>query len=141
MLIGQLAKMANLSKDGIRHYEEMGLIVSTPRMAGQRIYRDYDLAVLERIEQIRQMQQLGFSLKEMGPILRAYRELGPFPKETVITFLEQRLLVIREKMDELRRVESYISKKLEGYRADMVATCGDGEVSASKRRQRPTQPS
>jgi DNA-binding transcriptional MerR regulator len=136
MLIGQLAKMANLSKDGIRHYEEMGLIVSTPRMAGQRVYRDYDLAVLERIEQIRQMQQLGFSLKEMGPILRAYEEFGPFPTETVVAFLEERLKVIRKRMDELQGVEAYISKKLAGYRADLTAGCGTGTVVNSGRRRR-----
>jgi hypothetical protein len=31
------------------------------------VYRDYDISVLERVEQIRQMQQLGFELKEMKP--------------------------------------------------------------------------
>ena len=31
MLIGELAKVSGLSKDGIRHYEAMGLIASAPR--------------------------------------------------------------------------------------------------------------
>jgi len=141
MLIGQLSKMANLSKDGIRHYEEMGLIASTPRTAGQRIYRDYDVAVLERIEQIRQMRQLGFSLKEVEPILRAYEEFGPFPKKTVVAFLEQRLAVIRNKIDELRGIEAYINKKLDGYRADLAPACADGKAAFTRRRQHATRPS
>ena len=127
MLIGEVAKLANLSKDGIRHYEHLGLIVSSPRQAGRRIYRDYDFSVLEKIENIRQMQQLGFSLKEMGPVFEAYEAAKPVPKQTVIAFLDERLAVIRGKMDDLRRVEAYICKKLDTYRADLEPECGQGK--------------
>ncbi len=54
MLISEVAKLANMSKDGIRHYEEMGLITSTPRAAGGRVYREYDHTVLEQIDKVRQ---------------------------------------------------------------------------------------
>ena len=50
MLISEVAKLANMSKDGIRHYEEMGLITSTPRAAGGRVYREYDLSVIDQID-------------------------------------------------------------------------------------------
>ncbi|WP_210253203.1 MerR family transcriptional regulator [Beijerinckia sp. L45] len=40
MLINDVARMAGMSKDGIRHYEEMGLISSSARQAGSRVYRD-----------------------------------------------------------------------------------------------------
>lgn len=73
MLIHEIARMAGMSKDGIRHYEEMGLIASSPRQAGSRTYRDYDASVLRTIEHVRQAQRLGFSLAEIGPILDAYR--------------------------------------------------------------------
>ncbi|WP_366927440.1 MerR family transcriptional regulator [Martelella sp.] len=49
MLIGDLARLSGLSKDGIRHYEEMGIVRSLPRQAGSRVYRDYDPANLDRI--------------------------------------------------------------------------------------------
>lgn len=118
MLISEVAKLANMSKDGIRHYEEMGLIKSTPRAAGQRVYRDYDLSVLKTIENIHQMQQLGFALKEIGPIFESYAAAAPVPKATMVEFLEQRLVVIREKIASLQTVETFICDKLNRYRSE-----------------------
>jgi hypothetical protein len=39
VLINEIAKMAGLSKDGICHYEELGLITSVPRRVGSKTYR------------------------------------------------------------------------------------------------------
>lgn len=120
MLIGEIARMANLSKDGVRHYEQLGLIASTPRAAGGRVYRDYDISVLAIIEQVRQAQQLGFPLKEIGPLLKAHAE-APRSKEETIDFLEARLVVIREKLAAIQAVEDFICAKLERYRAEVAA--------------------
>lgn len=114
MLINEIAKLAGLSKDGIRHYEEIGLITSTPREAGSKIYREYDASVLDTIEKIRGAQRLGFSLKEIGPLLKIYAE-NPPSKERAVKFLTARLAVIREKIASLREVEDYICGKLENY--------------------------
>lgn len=114
MLINEVARMAGMSKDGIRHYEEMGLIASTPKRAGSRLYRDYDASVLATIEHVRQAQRLGFSLAEIGPLLKAYRSSEPAPEKTV-EFLEDRLAVIRARQAELREVEEFIVAKIEKY--------------------------
>ncbi|EIM30190.1 MerR family transcriptional regulator [Microvirga lotononidis] len=116
MLIKEVAKMAGMSKDGIRHYEEMGLIASSPRQAGSRVYRDYDPAVLETIEHVRQAQRLGFSLTEIAPLLKAYASARPSRSET-IEFLEARLVVICEKQAALRDIEDFICEKLQRYRS------------------------
>jgi DNA-binding transcriptional MerR regulator len=97
MLINEVARIAGMSKDGVRHYEEMGLIGSRPRRAGSRTYRDYD-----------------------GPLLKAYGTANLTAEETV-AFLEQRLSAIREKQAELRQVEDFICSKLDRYR-HMVPT-------------------
>jgi MerR family copper efflux transcriptional regulator len=107
MLIGEIARITGLSKDGIRHYEEMGLIASRPRPAGGRTYRAYDPSVIGTIEKVRQAQRLGFSLKEIGPILKAYAENPPSQEQTV-RFLKDRLTLIRGRIAELRDVESFI---------------------------------
>jgi DNA-binding transcriptional MerR regulator len=83
MLIGKLAEITGLSKDGIRHYEQLGLIASSPRQAGSRCYRDYDESMAETIENVRLAQQLGFSLREIVPLLKAYRETPPTRAEAV----------------------------------------------------------
>ncbi len=114
MLINEIAKLAGLSKDGIRHYEDMGLITSTPRKAGSRTYREYDASALDTIENIRVAQYLGLSLKEIGPLLKAYAE-GPPSEEQAVAFLEARLAAIREKIAALREVEDFICRKLDAY--------------------------
>lgn len=125
MLINEVARLAGMSKDGIRHYEEMGLICSSPRQAGSRIYRDYDASVLETIEHVRQAQRLGFSLAEIAPLLKAYRSAEPTPEQT-IEFLDARLKVIRNKIAELREVEAFIQAKLATYR-EISAQPEDGK--------------
>lgn len=110
--------MAGLSKDGIRHYEELGLIKSVPRQAGSRTYRDYAPSVLDDIEQIRGAQHfLGLSLKEIGPLLKAIADRPPTREQTV-EFLEQRLVLIREKIASLREVEDHLSEKVARYKSE-----------------------
>ena len=116
MLIGELSRISGLSKDGIRHYEQAGIIRSTARQAGSRTYRDYDAGAVKRIEQVRQAQQLGLSLKEIGPLLDVYAERGATTAET-ITFLEERLAIVRAKLEELRGIEDFIATKLQRYRS------------------------
>jgi len=115
MLIGELSRITGMSKDGIRHYEETGLIRSSERRAGSRVYRDYDAVAIKRIEQVRQAQQLGLTLKEIGPILDAYADREVTVPETIV-FLEERLDIVRGKLAELRKIEAFICQKLAHYR-------------------------
>lgn len=69
MLIGEVARRAGLSKDSIRHYEDLGLIHSTPRQAGSRTYRDYDDSTLGRLSLVALAKRLGFSLREVAEYL------------------------------------------------------------------------
>ncbi|MBO1359011.1 MerR family transcriptional regulator [Acetobacter sacchari] len=120
MLISEVARIAGLSKDGVRHYEEMGLIASTERRAGSRVYREYDPAVLTTIEKVRQAQRLGFSLKEIGPLLKAHGAANLTPEQTVV-FLEERLDVIRGKLKVLHEVEAFIKTKLDHYKKEKLS--------------------
>jgi MerR family copper efflux transcriptional regulator len=115
MLIGELAKLTGMSKDGIRHYEQLGLLASVPREAGNRTYRDYDASALELVERVRQAQRLGLSLAEIAPLLDAYGKRTPSKEET-IHFLQDRLNAVRAKIEALRDVEVYIVTKLKRYR-------------------------
>jgi MerR family transcriptional regulator, copper efflux regulator len=115
VLINQLAKVAGLSKDGIRHYEEIGLITSSPRRAGSRVYRDYDPSALKIIEHVRQAQRLGLTLREIRDLLETYGAQPPSKKQT-IAFLEERLVAVLEQRNSLRDVERFIRKKLKCYR-------------------------
>lgn len=135
MLINEIAKMAGLSKDGIRHYEELGLITSTPRQAGSRTYREYDLSVVKTIENIRALQRLGLSLNEIGPLFKI--SAAGYTKKQLMGFLEERLKVIRGKIAELREIEEYISGKLKHYREEDKLS--KGRKVAKKRKANATR--
>lgn len=71
------------------------------------------------IEMVHQAKQLGFSLKEIGPLLKAYAD-REFTGLEIAGFLEERLKVIREKIDKLREVEDFILRKLSHYKEDSL---------------------
>lgn len=62
--IGELAERAHVSIDAIRYYERRGLLPRAPRTAGG--YRLFPASMVERLRFIKQAQELGFSLDEIG---------------------------------------------------------------------------
>jgi MerR family transcriptional regulator, copper efflux regulator len=123
LLIHEIARITGMSRDGVRHYEELGLIHSTPRQAGSRIYRDYDAAVLETIERVHQAQRLGFTLKEIVPLLRAYGN-AKLSLDDTVDFLRERLTVVHEKQAALAEAERFIRQKIDRYEKALRAGNG-----------------
>src|SRR6058998_3605207 len=71
LLIGEVAKRAGVSAPTVRYYEEVGLLTRAPRSsAGYRRYAD---GTIEELRFIRKAQALGFSLEEIGEILKLSR--------------------------------------------------------------------
>ena len=68
MLIGDLAKRSDVTPATIRYYEEIGLLTAPPR--SERGYRRYSTATLKELEFIKKGQGLGFSLEDIGEILK-----------------------------------------------------------------------
>jgi len=68
MQIGDVAEHTGLSLRTIRYYEEAGLVVpSTRTVGGFRLYTTEDD---ERLQLIKRMKPLGFTLEEMRDLLR-----------------------------------------------------------------------
>ncbi|MGY2082882.1 MerR family transcriptional regulator [Blastococcus sp. SYSU DS0539] len=73
MQIGQVAERTGLSLRTIRFYEENGLVVPTARSEGGfRLYSEADVA---RLEVVKRMKPLGFSLEEMQELLALLHDL------------------------------------------------------------------
>jgi DNA-binding transcriptional MerR regulator len=71
--IGHVAERTGLSLRTIRFYEENGLVVPTARSdGGFRLYSDADVA---RLEVVKRMKPLGFSLEEMQQLLDLLADL------------------------------------------------------------------
>lgn len=72
MRIGAAAERLGVTPRTIKYYEERGLL--TPSRSGWN-YRDYDAEDLERVERIRNMQQLGYSLAAIREFLKYRRQV------------------------------------------------------------------
>ncbi|MEJ6488868.1 MerR family transcriptional regulator [Leucobacter sp. USCH14] len=69
MHIGELAERTGLSIRTLRHYDQIGLLAPTGRSEGGfRLYTESDY---DRLMLIRRMKPLGYSLDQMGDLLRA----------------------------------------------------------------------
>jgi MerR family copper efflux transcriptional regulator len=67
MQIGEVAAQTGLSLRTIRYYEEMGLVVPSARTTGGfRLYTDSDVA---RLQVVKRMKPLDFSLEEMKDLM------------------------------------------------------------------------
>ncbi|MGA9889213.1 MAG: heavy metal-responsive transcriptional regulator [Candidatus Acidiferrales bacterium] len=102
MHIGGVAKKIGLTPDAIRFYERNVLLPRPPRTAGG--FRQYAETDLETLGFIRRAQSLGFTLKEVRELLEL-RQRRLQPCAPVRRRLEQKLLHVREKLVDLRKLE------------------------------------
>jgi Hg(II)-responsive transcriptional regulator len=74
MTIARAARAAGVGVETIRFYERRGLIAQ-PRKPTDG-FREYDSDIVARIRFIRQAQELGFSLREIGELLSLRADPG-----------------------------------------------------------------
>lgn len=96
--IGKLAQQVGVNAKTIRYYEQIGL-VSAPARTGSG-YRLYHPADADRLRFIKRVQQLGFTLGEIGEVL-ALRDRGEAPCPYVAERLERRAREIDRAIAEL----------------------------------------
>jgi MerR family copper efflux transcriptional regulator len=65
--IGEVARRAEVGVETIRYYEREGLLSEPERRPSG--YRQYDEAVIARLQFIRRAKELGFTLAEIGELL------------------------------------------------------------------------
>lgn len=105
--IGVLAERVGVNPKTIRYYEEVGLLPAPERSAsGYRLYRSADA---DRLRFIKGVQQLGFSLGEIGEIL-ALRDRGEAPCRYVADRLESRWREIDRQVAELERLKRELER-------------------------------
>lgn len=103
--IGKLARAANVSIDTVRFYEKSGLLSpATRRPSGFREYSDLDL---RQLVFIRRARRLGFSVDEIGELLRLNDESGFARISTVIA---HKRAVVDARIDELRQLREVLDE-------------------------------
>ena len=69
MLIGELSKKTQLSRDTIRFYEKKGLITAGKSISKYNNYKNYTDENLQQLMLIKRGKKFGFTLNEMAEIL------------------------------------------------------------------------
>jgi MerR family mercuric resistance operon transcriptional regulator/MerR family gold-responsive transcriptional activator of gol and ges genes len=113
LLIGQLAKQADVKADTVRFYERALLLPRPERTAAG--YRVYDEEALRRLRFIKQAQSLGFTLDEIRRIL-SLRGQGRETCRCVIAIAEATLTETEEKLRELQNFHDALKKTLARWR-------------------------
>src|ERR1700683_928164 len=104
---GELARLAGVSTDTLRHYERLGLLPRPRRTAGN--YRDYSSSTLGRVDLIQRALNIGFSLRELNPIL-ALRDQGGAPCQKVRQALQSKIQLVGEQITNLKAMRRELKR-------------------------------
>lgn len=113
MRIGKLASELGLTSQAVRFYERAGLLKEPSRTESG--YRQYGPDDLKRLRFIRQAKQLGFTLTEIGSMLRMH-DAGQAPCSEVIAIAERHLNEVEAEIQRLQRFRRQLSGALSDWR-------------------------
>jgi len=107
LTIGRLASAAAVGIDTVRYYQQRALL---PVPEGHGGIRRYPAALVDRIRFIKRAQELGFSLDEVGELLRL--EDGG-NRRSIRRVAAERLAQIDRKLEDLGRMRGLLGQLLD----------------------------
>lgn len=111
---GELARVAGVSPDTLRHYERKGLL-ERPRRSGNG-YREYPASALDRVHLVRRALGVGFTLDELARIL-VVRDRGGAPCQQVRALAGKKLAEVETRLAELTALRGELQGLLKGWDA------------------------
>lgn len=114
---GELAELAGVSRDTLRHYERKGVLLRPLR--GHNGYRQYPREALQRVQLIRRALSVGFTLDELAKVLKV-RDAGGAPCEEVRRVAAQKLLAVQDQLRELTRLRDDLQDTLRDWDARLA---------------------
>ncbi|MFC4258865.1 MerR family transcriptional regulator [Marinobacter lacisalsi] len=118
MHIAELEQRTGVSRHTLRYYEKAGLLVEVRRHANN--YRDYPEQAVDRVNMVRQLKHLGFSLNEIRDLLNAVRNNRIDCAQGAALMAEKRALVAA-RISELQNVEVMLKQEQERLEASAEA--------------------
>ena len=96
----QLARLAGVSPDTLRHYEAKGLLPAARRSPNG--YREYPPEACTRVRLVRRAVALGFTLDELATIVKV-RDRGGAPCSRVRALAGEKLVLLEGRLEELQK--------------------------------------
>ena len=127
---GEVARLAGVSTDTLRHYERVGVLARPLRSGGG--YRQYPVEAVDRVRLVRRSLAVGFTLAELARVLNV-RDKGGAPCRQVRALAESKLALVERQLRDLTDTRDYIRTLLtdwdrrlaqtpEGARAGLLET-------------------
>jgi len=116
---GELAKLAGISADTLRHYERVG-VLARPRR-GANNYRLYPRSALDRVRVVRHALSVGFSLAELAKVFRV-RDQGGAPCRQVKALLEEKLGSLSREIENLQTLRTQLRTLLSDWHKRLEET-------------------
>jgi DNA-binding transcriptional MerR regulator len=101
MRIGETARRAGVNPETIRYYERRGLLPEPDRTVGGQ--REYTGDTVRFVSAVKEAQSLGFSLREIGDVVRAARRDPSGAPEAIRRRLEDKLADVDAEIADLHR--------------------------------------
>lgn len=111
---GELARLAGVSTDTLRHYERKGLLTRPRRSANG--YREYPASDLDRVRLVRGALGIGFTLDELARIL-SVRDRGGAPCHEVRALAGTKLTEVENQLGELTALRDELRRLLKDWDA------------------------
>ncbi|PLR83995.1 MULTISPECIES: mercury resistance transcriptional regulator MerR1 [Bacillus] len=105
LLIGELAKKCDVNKETIRYYERIGLIPEPERTDSG--YRMYSERIVDRLNFIKRLQELGFTLNEIDKLLGVV-DRDEAKCRDMYDFTVSKIEDIQRKIQDLKRIEQML---------------------------------
>ena len=122
---GELAGLAGISPDTLRHYERMKLLAAPRRSSGN--YRLYPPEAVDRVRLIQRALAVGFSLPELVKILKI-RDAGGAPCRQVRRLLEEKLFKLDEQIGDLVAMRRHLRTVLADWH-ERVTHLSEGKAA------------
>ena len=116
---GELAQLAGVSRDTLRHYERKGLLHAAQR--SQNGYRHYPPQALERVRLIRSALSIGFTVDELRDILQL-RDRGAAPCQQVHALALEKARELQARIRELEALHMALQKAIRGWARKLKST-------------------
>jgi MerR family copper efflux transcriptional regulator len=117
MLIGELSRKSGFTRDTIRFYEKLGLIVITEDSRRENSYKEYPDGILKRLLAIKKIKDYGFTLEETRNMFILFEE-GVLEPQRGKKYVQRKITRIDKKIEELQLVKKRLQEVAEEGRGD-----------------------
>ncbi len=109
---GELARIAGVSADTLRHYERKGLLPAPRRSSNG--YREYPAETLERVRLVRRALAVGFTIDELARLFKE-RDRGGAPCREVRSLAEEKLARLNVQISEMTAMRDELQALLKDW--------------------------